>query len=271
MSEIQLISIGLGLFIGMVLALTGAGGTLLSIPLLVFALHLNIQQAAPIALVSIFAASSLGALNGLSKGLVRYKAALVIAGFGIALAPLGVLLAHQLSHTVLSLMLVSVLLFVAMHMWRNTQAVEHTHLPPASCAINPATSTLFWTASCTKQLILTGSFSGFLSGLLGVGGGFVIVPSLHKVSNLSHATIVATSLAAVALVSATSVASYWQRADILWPIAIPFAVSCIAAMLVLGLLQDKIPRQYSQKGFALLCVIAALYMGAQAILTALSH
>lgn len=271
MADIHLISIGLGLLIGMVLALTGAGGTLLSIPLLVFALDLNIQQAAPIALVSIFAASSVGALNGLRQGLVRYKAALVMAGFGIALAPVGVMIAHLLSHLWLSLLLVAVLLFVAVNMWRNTQAIDHTDLPPPSCSINPVTSSLFWTARCTKLLILTGSFSGFLSGLLGVGGGFVIVPSLHKVSHLSHPTIVATSLAAVALVSASSVASYWQRADILWQIAIPFAFSCITSMLILGLFQSKIPRQFSQKGFAVLCVIAALYMGAQSLIAGLNH
>ena len=58
-----------------------------------FGLHLNITQAAPIALLAVMSAASIGAIQGLNKGLVRYKTALLMAAFGIAFAPLGVWLA----------------------------------------------------------------------------------------------------------------------------------------------------------------------------------
>ncbi|MDX1914965.1 MAG: sulfite exporter TauE/SafE family protein [Methylophilus sp.] len=265
MPDIQLISIVLGLLIGLTLALTGAGGGVLAIPLLVFGLHLNITQAAPIALLSIFFASGIGALQGLSKGIVRYKAAMLIAAFGVIFAPLGVKLSSYLPQTILSITLACILLLIANRTWKLSNRIDesNTELPPPVCTINPATSKLFWTADCTKRLIATGSITGLLSGLLGVGGGFIIVPSLKKVSNFNHATVVATTLAVIALISTSSLASYMHHTNIHWKIAVPFVISTTLAMLLLGLLRHKIPEGFSQKAFALLCLIAAIYLTAK--------
>ncbi len=265
MPDVQLISIILGLLTGLTLALTGAGGGVLAIPLLVFGLHLNISQAAPIALLSIFFASGIGALHGLSKGIVRYKTAMLIAAFGIVFAPVGVKLSSYLPQTILSITLACTLLLIANRTWRLSNRIDESNieLPPPVCTINPATSKLFWTADCTKRLIATGSITGLLSGLLGVGGGFIIVPSLKKVSNFNHATVVATTLAVIALISTSSLVSYMHHTNIHWGIAIPFVISTTLAMLALGLLRHKIPERFSQKAFALLCLIAAIYLSAK--------
>jgi uncharacterized protein len=262
MPDIQLISIGLGLFVGLILAISGAGGGIFAIPLLVFGLHLNITQAAPIALLAVMSASSVGAVQGLNKGIVRYKAALLIAAFGIAFAPLGVWLAKRAPTQMLSLLFAMTLIYVAIRMWKTSieEAQVETLKPDSTCAINPATSKLFWTASCTKRLVLTGSIAGLLSGLLGVGGGFVIVPSLRKVSNFDTQTIIATSLTIIALVSAGSVATYLLHGDIYWKIALPFIVSTMVGMFVFGLIRHKIPAKISQLSFAVLAVIAAVLM-----------
>lgn len=267
MSEIHIISSALGLFIGLVLALTGAGGALLAIPLLVYCFDLSILQAAPIALLAIFLASGSGAIQGLFKGVVRYKAALLIAGLGIVFAPLGVFLAQRISNTALSLLLLTVLLYIAFYTWQKT---NQTHIiesqkKPSPCEINPATSKLFWTATCTRKLIGVGTLTGFLSGLLGVGGGFVIVPSLKSVSNFTHETVIATSLAVITLVSISGVASYWNQTDIHWQIAIPFMVSTLVSMLAFSSLRNKIPTIISQRIFASLALIAAIYIALNTI------
>jgi len=262
MTDVQLLSAGLGVLVGLVLALTGAGGAILAIPLLVYAMHLNVQQAAPIALLAIFVASSMGAAQGLHKGIVRYKTAMLIAFFGLVLAPTGVKLSHYLPHQLLSVMLAAILVFVAIRIWQqaSTPIVSGEAQETPACAINPATSKLFWTASCTKRLIFTGSIAGLLSGLLGVGGGFVIVPSLNKVSNFSTQTIVATTLTVVAIVSAGSLAMHMHTTQVQWAIAVPFTIGTTLAMLILGSLRSYIPNQISQRGFALLCLLAAGYL-----------
>src|SRR3989304_4358956 len=92
--EITLIYIGLGFVIGIILALTGAGGGVIGVPLLVFGAHLSIAEAAPIGLMAVFIASTLGAVLGLKAKTVRYKSALLMAGAGMLLSPLGLWLLH---------------------------------------------------------------------------------------------------------------------------------------------------------------------------------
>jgi len=262
MLEIQLISILLGAIVGLVLALTGAGGAILAVPLLAYGLDLSLAESAPIALIAVFLASSIGAMQGLLKGIVRYKTAALIALFGILFAPVGVIIAQHISQALLSISFACVLIFVAFQVWHNATQAEFLNQEknPPACSINPVNSKLFWTASCTTRLMATGSITGLLSGLLGVGGGFVIVPSLTKVSNFDAQTIIATTLATVALISLSSLASHLHQLQVQWTIAIPFVLSTTFAMLMLSVWRDKIPNQISQKSFAVLCVLAAGYL-----------
>jgi uncharacterized protein len=262
MLDTQITITVIGLLIGLILALTGAGGSIVALPILILALNLSPQQAAPIVLIALFIASSIGAIHGLRKGTVRYKAASLMAFFGMLIAPFGVYLAHRISNGVLNIILVLALTLVAYRMWKssNERMQSYSEKDEPACSINPATSKLFWTASCTKKLVFTGSITGFLSGLLGVGGGFFIVPSLHKVSNFNNQTIVNTTLATIALISISSVATYWHHAEIQWALAIPFVISTTVAMLGFSSLHHKIPSAVSKKGFALLCLVAAFVL-----------
>ena len=90
------LSILSGAITGFILALTGAGGGVLAIPLLVFVLHLPVQQAAPVGLLAVGVSAFLGAALGLRQGIVRYRAALVIGCAGMLIAPLGVFMAQRL-------------------------------------------------------------------------------------------------------------------------------------------------------------------------------
>ena len=268
------LSILLGLFVGFVLAITGAGGAILSLPLLVFFLDLKMIDAAPISLMAIMLSAGFAAGLGLKSGIVRYKAATLLATFGVLCAPLGVYVAHQLPEKVLAILFSFVLLTVSIRSFQKFQTptlligddcddpngCDDNDKEEPACAVNPATSRLFWTAPCTKRLILTGGFSGFLSGLLGVGGGFIIVPTLHSISNLETKMIVATSLAVIALVSMASAFSYAGNGAILWNIAIPFVSATVGGMLLGRLLHTKIPSHISVLIFSILSLIIAVLM-----------
>lgn len=256
----EIISIGLGLLIGLILGLTGAGGAILSIPLLVFFLKLDISQAAPIGLFALMLAAGTGALLGLKCGHVRYKAAAFMATCGICLAPFGVWLTHYLPAHLLGILFALILCYVAWNMWHEP-ALEITHSDNANalpCQINPATSRLFWTAPCTARLGLAGSLAGLLSGLLGVGGGFIIVPALRKLSNLTMETIIATSLAIVALVSTSGFISYATHEHIDWQIALPFGTSTLIGLLISRNFREKIHAKANRRAFAVLAIIVAI-------------
>lgn len=259
MLDPQIISVAVGVLIGSVMAMTGAGGSILAVPLLALLLNLSMAQAAPIALLAVMLASTVGALQGLYAGTVRYKTALLVAAFGIAFAPIGVWLAKHASNELLRTVFAAVLAYVAWQMWlQSTKNITIDENRPApACVLNPANSRLFWTASCTRKLVATGSMAGFLSGLLGVGGGFVVVPSLLKVSNFNMQAIIATSLMAIALVSFASISTYLLHGGIDWKIAIPFLIGTMLSMLIFRSVGCKISEKVSQRGFALLALLAA--------------
>ena len=100
---------GLGLIVGVILALTGAGGGILAVPLLVFGVGLSVAEAGPIGLLAVGMAAALGAGLGLKAGTVRYKAALLMAGTGM-LSPLGIWLANRVDNRWLSILFATVLL-----------------------------------------------------------------------------------------------------------------------------------------------------------------
>ncbi|MGJ8620891.1 MAG: sulfite exporter TauE/SafE family protein [Methylophilaceae bacterium] len=266
--EIVLSSVLIGSTIGLVLAVTGAGGASLLIPLLVLILKVTVFEAAPIALLTVLLASSAGAILGIYNRTVRYKTALLIASIGVVIAPLGAKAAAFASNTLLSTTLSCVLLYIGIRAWQSTKRpdTENDLTKEAACIINPVTSKVFWTAPCTKRLASTGAVTGFLSGLLGVGGGFIIVPSLQKVSNFDHQSITATTLAAISLIAMSSLASHMNANVVYWDIAIPLSISATLTMIVVSaLLNHKIPEQVSKKSFAIICMVAAIYLGLKSI------
>lgn len=260
--DMIVITAGLGLFVGLVLAFTGAGGTILAIPLLAFFLNLSMTEAAPIALFSVLLTAIVATVHGLYTEIVRYRAAIVIGIFGIIFAPMGVWLTQYLSNQTLTILFAFVLMYVATSMWLQSIEASKINLskPLPACVVNPATSRLFWTALCTKRLIATGSIAGFLSGLLGVGGGFVIVPTLTKVTNLEMKSIVATSLAVTALVSSVSLAVYSKQYAINMEIAITFAATTLMSMLATKTFSHKISNKIILRGFAIFAYLIAIAM-----------
>ena len=246
----------LGSVIGLVLAFTGAGGGILSVPLLVFGLHLSVQQAAPIGMLAVFAAALLGALLAWREAMVRYRAAALMGTAGMVMAPVGVVLAQHIPNRPLIVAFSCVLLYSA---WRSLTAPATTQAQ-APCVVNAVDQRLVWTRPCAQVLASTGLLSGLLSGLLGVGGGFVIVPALSRYTTLTIRAVHATSLAVMALVSLSGVISATAHGVMNWDIALPFAAGAILALLVGRQLASKVQPQRLQQAFAWFCVLVSMLM-----------
>ena len=269
--DVNLAGLGLGAVVGVILALTGAGGGILAVPLLVFGLHLSISQAAPVGLIAVGAASALGAALGLREGIVRYRAAALIGVAGMLLAPLGVQLARLIPNPPLMVAFSCVLGWVALRTFRQSRrpaaelldgSLARSQLP---CVVNPDAQRLTWTTPCAWALAGTGSVAGLLSGLLGVGGGFVIVPSLSHYTNLGARSIVATSLAVIALVSVGGVSAAAWQGTIDWHVAGPFAAGAMAALLAARQLAARVAGQRLQQAFAALSAVVAVLLLARAL------
>jgi uncharacterized membrane protein YfcA len=257
----------LGLVVGIILALTGAGGGILAVPLLVFGAGVTLVQAAPIGLMAVGMAAALGAALGLQQGIVRYRAAMLVAAVGMVLSPLGLLLAHRIDNRWLGVLFAVVLLFVGYRAiaraYRTAPEVRSADICP--CVRDPATGRFIWTAQCARALAFSGAVAGLLSGLLGVGGGFVMVPALQRYTDLAMQSIVATSLAVIALVSATGVAASAAAGHVDWQIAMPFSTGALAGMLGGRILAERLAGPHLQAGFGAVSALVAVGMIARAV------
>ena len=259
----------LGLVIGLTLALTGAGGGILAVPALVFGLGLTMAEAGPIALFAVAMAAAFGATLGLRAGVVRYRAAGVMAAAGMALSPLGIRTAHQLPNAPLAGIFGLFLAWVAVQVLRRARVeaasagAASVRLPTAPrplCARDPVRGRFIWTGPCASALAGCGLLAGFLSGLLGVGGGFIIVPLLARISDLPMRSITATSLAVITFVSASGVVFAALDGQIQWHVALPFAVGAVAGMVAGRRIADHIAGHRLQQMFAAVAGVVAIAM-----------
>lgn len=258
------LAVFMGAAIGLVMALTGAGGGVLAIPLLVFGLHLPVQQAAPVGLLAVGLAAALGAAIGLYQHIVRYRAAALIGSIGMLMAPVGVILAQRLPNRPLLGAFALVLIYTAWRMLKRP-AVPVALAAEVLCRVNKVHQRLTWTLPCARALAATGLISGLLSGLLGVGGGFVIVPALSRYTDLDIRSIQVTSLAVIAMVSLSGVSAAALHQPLPWVIALPFASGAVLALLAGQHLVKRLDAKSLQRAFGWLCLLVAVLMMARAI------
>jgi uncharacterized protein len=153
---------GLGFVVGLLMALTGAGGGALGVPLLVLTLGLPMQQAAPMALIAVGLSGAVGAVLGLRDQLLRWRAALMIGAAGMLVAPLGVALAQRLPQALLLSIFAVFMLYTAWRMWRSAPAQAARPVQPA-CVRPDGELRLRWTPRCAAVLARVGGTAGLFS------------------------------------------------------------------------------------------------------------
>ena len=268
----------LGLIVGAVLGLTGAGGSILAVPLLMFGLGWTLPQAAPVALLAVCAAATFGTVVAWDVTHVRYRAALLMGLVAVVTAPLGIKAAGVLPLPLLTGLFAVVLVLVATRMLRQAlQAPGEAAIVRATVAgdggsaggdwihVNPQ-GRIVWGPRTAATVGAIGGMTGFIAGLLGVGGGFVIVPALRAGSGLSMHSCIATSLMAIALISAVAVAgAALQGVAIDWRAALPFVFGALAGMLGGRRLAPRIAGPRLQQGFAVVMLVVAVGLAVHAL------
>ncbi|AIG01786.1 membrane protein [Pseudomonas fluorescens] len=255
-----------GVMMGLVMGLTGAGGGILGVPALVLGLGLTMTEAAPVSLFAVGAAAAVGALDGFRHGLVRYRAALLIALLGALFSPLGVFFAHQLPDKILMGLFSALMVLVAWRMLRRekVEAGPSDHGAASwgqkNCMLDQQTGRFSWTAKCTATLAALGAVTGAVSGLLGVGGGFLIVPAFKQLTDVQMRGIVATSLMVISLISLIGVVGAFHAGVVIDTLGWMFIGASIVGMLAGRRLSARVPARALQIGFASLCVVVAAGM-----------
>jgi hypothetical protein len=207
------LSLIFGAIVGLSLGLTGGGGAIFAVPLLVYGLSIDPRQAVGISLAAVGTTSLIGFFGRWKAGQVEVATGLTFAVAGMIGAPIGSWLSVLIPESLLLTLFALLMLVVAIRMWRKAGSAESQPVCATGDVDGPtcrrdAEGNLRLTSPCAVLLGIVGVLTGVLSGLFGVGGGFVIVPALVLYSGMAIHRAVGTSLLVITLVSASGVASH---------------------------------------------------------------
>lgn len=190
----------LGFVIGLVLGLLGGGGSILTVPALVYVIGQPPQVAISASLVIVGANSMLGALFYRSNGLLNWRVAFLFGGIGMVTAYFAARLSNLFAETLLLIMFAVLMLVVGLLMiFRNNMGQD---------------STAQQTEPTLTIILASGAVVGALTGLLGVGGGFLIVPALVMLVGLPMRQAVGTSLVIIAMNSVAGVIGHLDHLSV---------------------------------------------------------
>lgn len=264
-------SLIVGLLIGLVLGLTGAGGSVFAVPLLMLLLDQSMPDAVGLALGAVAVSALYGSIRNGSQRLVLWWPAILLSAGGVLCAPLGKWLGNQLPELWLLLGFNALALIIAARMWLGARRDPanagilranvsfSTEQPTNLCRLSPR-GQLELRLPCTTCLLVGGVAVGLLSGLFGVGGGFLIVPLLLRVGQVGMAQAVATSLVIITLISASGFVNHlWlSTGEVDLSLLALLGVGGCGGMILGQLLSRKMNGSWLQQLFAFSLIAVSL-------------
>ena len=248
--------------IGISLGMIGSGGSILTVPVLVYLMHVNPLLATTSSLFIVGTTSFAGGIMAYAKKQVDFKA---ITEFGIPSIfsifitrhyILPALPAHlftignlQVSKDMFLMIFFAILMFAASFSMILNKEVESEKLKTEKHEHNKA-----------LQLVLAGLAIGVITGLLGAGGGFLIIPTLVILLKLNMKKAVGTSLLIIAINSLFGFLFSLRQFEFNWTLLFSFSILAIAGIFIGSKLADKIPGDSLKKGFGWFVLLMSIYI-----------
>jgi uncharacterized membrane protein YfcA len=230
-----------GGFIGAVLGFIGAGGAMLSVPILLYIFDFTPQTATTAALAVVLTAAISGLLPKIKSKEVLFREAFIIWALGLTTNISFSILAYRLSDSVLTTGLAFVLIVAGTSMLIKPIAGTEKRVP------------LLW-------LILISLVIGILTGLFGIGGGFLAIPILVLFFKVPQGKAAGTSLAIIAINSITAFFGHYQSWDnVDWKIPLVMAVAAVIIARLASIKSGQMNQAFLRKAFAGLLYSTAIF------------
>jgi uncharacterized membrane protein YfcA len=236
----------LSVFIGIALGLLGGGGSILTVPLLVYVAGLDAKAAIASSLFVVGVTSLVGLVSHARAGRVRWRTGLFFGGAGMVGAFLGGKVGSLIPGAVLLVGFAIMMAVTAVAMIRgrkNVTAVQHGDLP-------------------VVRVLIDGIVVGFVTGIVGAGGGFLVVPALALLGGLPMPIAVGTSLLVIAMKSFAGFAGYATSVPIDWKVTLLVTAGAMVGALVGSAVAGRVHPDRLRTGFGwFVLVMAAFILG----------
>jgi uncharacterized membrane protein YfcA len=240
-----ILAIALSSLIGISLGLLGGGGSILTVPILIYALGVEEKSAIASSLLVVGTTSLVASIQHARAGNVVWRVALVFAGAGMVGAFWGGKLEKFLPASLLLVIFAVIMFGTAFAMWRGrkstTVAEQPKELP-------------------IPKIIAEGIIVGVVTGLVGAGGGFLVVPALALLGGLPMPRAVGSSLVVIALKSFAGFAGYASHVTVDYKLVGIVTGAAIAGSFVGAALAKRVPPESLRKGFAIFVLVMAIFL-----------
>ena len=234
----------LAVLIGVSLGLLGGGGSILTVPILAYVAGLPAKEAIAASLVVVGVTSAVGAVSHARAGRVRWRTGVSFGAAGMAGAFLGGLLGGHIPSTVLMMAFALMMIATSVAMLRGRRGTPAEEGPTRE----PSAS----------RIVLEGLAVGLVTGLLGAGGGFLVVPALALLAGLPMPVAVGTSLVVIAMKSFAGLAGYLTSVSLDWALVGGVTLAAVLGSLLGARTAGHLPERALRTGFG----VFVLAMGA---------
>lgn len=241
------LSLLFGAMIGLLLGLVGGGGSILTVPILVYVIGLDVRAATTTSLAIVGTSALAGAIPHARAGRVNLHVALFFGLVGIAGAFAGTWLNHLVAGAWILLLFGVLMLVVAVRMWLRKA-------PGRSMRSGDDEPGAVW------KVGLAGLVVGLMTGFFGVGGGFLIVPALALALGMPMAMAVGTSLLIIAINSVSGIAAHFSTGGFDLPVALFFIAGGLSGGVLGGRLAGKIDERALSRAFSALVAGIGIYL-----------
>ena len=249
LEEIMLaLTLVLAVLVGITLGLLGGGGSILTVPLLVYVAGMETKEAIATSLLVVGVTSAIGAVAHARAGRVRWRTGLIFGVAGMAGAYIGGRFAAFVPGQWLLIGFALMMAATALAMLRPRRQID----PAATPSHLP-----------TIRILLDGLVVGLVTGLIGAGGGFLVVPALALLGGLPMPVAIGTSLVVIAMKSMAGLAGYLSSVSIDWSLAAMVTSAAVVGALIGGRLAGRVPPDTLRAVFGWFVLVMAIVVGAQ--------
>lgn len=240
-----------GLLSGTALGLTGGGGSILAVPLLVYLVGENVHLAIITSLIAVGVTSLFSSFSYMKQSFVKFKIAFLMASPGIVSTYFGSLINREIKGPVLLLAFSLLMIVIGFMMWKKKEDRTQINLPQIE-------SSKTFQIDYIKILLL-GLLTGFASGFFGIGGGFLLVPALFIGAKLEMKEAIGTSLFIIFLFGIFGLISYKaQGRELNLFVSVIFIAGGTLGGLLGAILAKKLNQERLKKIFAFFTILMGL-------------